>query len=107
MIQNENGDQSMGVSIIESIFKYTMLRKRQLEAPLLRERELFLLHMLEQGTSRRAVRALATMLLHIVRLLDFNALRAIDLLEIEQASLRWMSDPGFYNGREPGNTSRG
>jgi integrase/recombinase XerD len=102
----KNGDQSMSDSIVESIFEHNMLRKRQLEAPLLRERELFLTHMLEQGTSKRAVRSLATMLLHIVRLLDCSALRKIDLPEIDRASLLWTSDPGFYRGREPGETSR-
>ena len=42
----------MSSSVIESIFAYNFVRKRQLEAPLLRERELFLMHLLEQGTSK-------------------------------------------------------
>jgi integrase/recombinase XerD len=65
------------------------------------------MHALEQGTSRRAVRALATMLLHIVRLLDINVLRVVDLAEVERASLRWNADAGFYRGRKPGHTSCG
>jgi integrase/recombinase XerD len=89
----------MSASIIEGIFEYKLLRERQREAPLPREREQYLSHILERGTSRRAVRALATMLLHIVRLLDFNVLRMIDSEEIERASLRRETDPGFYRGR--------
>jgi integrase/recombinase XerD len=105
MIQIKSGGLSMSVSVFERIFEHNVLRKRHREAPLLQEREQYLLHMLERGTSGRAVRSLATMLLHIVRLLDIKALRMIDLAEIEQASSRWKTDPGFYRGRRPGSTS--
>jgi integrase/recombinase XerD len=97
----------MSPSIIEVIFDYDLLRKRQLEAPLLREREQYFLYLLERGTSKHAVRALATMLLHIIRLMDINLLRRVDLAEIERASLQWKADPGFYKCRKPGSTSCG
>jgi hypothetical protein len=93
MILTEIGDRSMSASVIESIFAYTLLRKRQFEVAF-RERELLLTHLLEQGTSKRAVRSLATMLLHIVRLLDLKVRRKINLSEIEPANLQWKSDPG-------------
>jgi hypothetical protein len=62
--------------------------------------------MLSQGTPRRAVRSLATSLLHIIRLMDLNCIRIVDLSEIERAGLRWKTEPGFYKNRRSGETSR-
>jgi len=42
---------------------------RHEKAPLLREREAFLKHLLEQGTSLPAVRSVAWQLLNVIRLL--------------------------------------
>lgn len=61
--------------------------------------------MLDQGTDRYAVRALATMLLHIVRLMDLDCLRQVDIPEIERASLLWKSEARSYKGRQSGKTS--
>lgn len=74
-------------------------------APLLREREQFLLHLLRQGTSRIAVQNVALYLLLAVRFLKLKTLRDIDRQEIEGAILEiWghrLSDcsrfPGYYS----------
>jgi integrase/recombinase XerD len=47
------------------------------------------------GFTKARVRSIAAMLLHIVRLLELNTLRPVDPLEIEQASLRWLTLSGF------------
>lgn len=64
---------------------------RQEEAPLLREREAFLEHLLEQGSSVAAVRGIAWQLLNIIRLLKLTRLRDIWIGEIEEAAQRWAS----------------
>jgi hypothetical protein len=96
----------MSPSVIEKIFVYPSLQKRQLEYPLLKEREQFLLYSFEHGTSIHGVRSLATMLLHIVQIMELDSLHTISLPEIEKASLKWLSVPGFYKNRRPGETSR-
>ena len=66
------------------------VRLRQLEAPLLREREQYLSHLLDRGTSKRFVRVVAGRLLHINRLLGLTTLRPIDASELERATQRWI-----------------
>jgi site-specific recombinase XerD len=62
---------------------------RQEEAPLLREREAFLEHLLQQGTSLAAVRGIAWQLLNVIRLLELTRLREVKIDEIEAAAERW------------------
>jgi hypothetical protein len=62
---------------------------RQEQAPLLRERELFLEHLLRQGTSLAAARSVSWQLVNVIRLLRLTALRDVWIDEIERAAHRW------------------
>jgi hypothetical protein len=62
---------------------------RQEKAPLLREREAFLEHLLHQGTSLAAVRGVSWQLLNVIRLLKLTRLRDVWIDEIEEAFRRW------------------
>ena len=62
---------------------------RQEEAPLLREREAFLEHLLQQGTSLAAARGVSWQLLNVIRLLRLTQLRGVRIDEIEEAAKRW------------------
>jgi integrase/recombinase XerD len=66
------------------------VRIRQREAPLLEERERYLSHLLDRGTSKRFVRVVASRLLHINRLLGLTALRPVDRSEVQCATQRWI-----------------
>jgi integrase/recombinase XerD len=78
--------------MIEHIFAFESSRIRQREAPLFKEREQYLSYMLDQGVSKARLRSVASMLLHVVRLLDLETLRLVDLAEIQVAGHRWESD---------------
>ncbi len=67
-------------------------RLRQRQAPLLNEREQYLGHMLNVGMKAKRVRATASVLLHVVRLMNLDSLRAIETAEIIEASERWTTD---------------
>jgi integrase/recombinase XerD len=99
------GGSQVDSSQLENVYLYRSPRKNHREAPLLSERESFLVQMLTQGTSRRAVRSMATMLLHIIRLMNYETLRQVDLLEIQQSSISWLSDSGSYRVRRTGPTT--
>jgi len=62
---------------------------RHEEAPLLREREIFIKHLLEQGTSLAAVRSVAWQLLNVIRLLKLTQLRDVRIGEVEHAAQCW------------------
>lgn len=62
---------------------------RQEEAPLLREREAFLEHLLQQGTSLAAARGVSWQLLNVIRLLKLTQLRGVRIGEIEEAAKKW------------------
>ena len=62
---------------------------RQEKAPLLREREAFLEHLLQQGTSLAAARGVSWQLLNVIRLLKLTQLRGVRIDEIEEAAKRW------------------
>lgn len=62
---------------------------RQEEAPLLKEREVFLEHLLQQGTSLAAARNVSWQLLNVIRLLRLTRLRDVRIDEIENAAQRW------------------
>jgi integrase/recombinase XerD len=67
------------------------IRSRLREAPLRREREQYLLHLLKQGTSKLHVRVVASRLLHINRLLGLNTLCNVHTAELEVATRGWVS----------------
>ena len=75
--------------MIESILKKPSAVSRHKQAPLLKEREQFLTHCQQQGTSRKALRNMATELIPVIRLLRMEELREVDLEEIKQAANKW------------------
>ena len=75
--------------MIEAILKEQPALARHRAAPLLREREQFLSHLLLQGTSRLCVRSIAAYLIHIVRLLELTSLRNVELDGVKNAGECW------------------
>src|SRR3954452_6191658 len=66
------------------------VRARQNAAPLKKEREQYLTHLLNQGTNPQFVRAVAARLIHINRLLDLSELRAVSDVEVRDATQKWL-----------------
>ena len=62
---------------------------RHEKAPLLREREAFLEHLLQQGTSVAAARVVAWQLLNVIRLLKLTRLRVCGSTKSKQAAKKW------------------
>jgi integrase/recombinase XerD len=62
---------------------------RQEKAPLLQEREAFLEHLLQQGTSLAAARGVSWQLLNVIRFLKLSRLRDVWIDEIEEAAQQW------------------
>jgi len=58
-------------------------------APLIQEREAFLEHLLQQGTSLAAARGVSWQLLNVIRLLQLTELRDVWIDEIKEAAQRW------------------
>lgn len=75
--------------MIESVTHYPSIHSRHRSAPLLRERDQYLAHLLQTGLNATRVRATATFLIRIVHLLELSSLRPVELSEIEEASIRW------------------
>lgn len=67
----------------------TFYADRQEAAPLLKEREAFLEHLLQQGTSLAAAHGVAWQLLNVIRLLRLTQLRDVSINEIKHAARRW------------------
>jgi site-specific recombinase XerD len=78
--------------MIESLFVFESTRSRQRSAPLLKEREQYLSYMIDQGVSKQRVRTIASMLLHIIRLMELSSPRSVDMIEIQRASQLWLTD---------------
>jgi len=77
-------------------------RSRFQTAPLLKEREQFLSHLLQQGTSRPQVRSVARYLIQIIRLMDLTSLRDVELEEIKNAGECWANYRGPERRRKAG-----
>jgi integrase/recombinase XerD len=85
--------------MIDSVFLVECERKKHREAPLLRERERYLTYLFEIGTRRERIRNVATMLLHVVRLLELETPRPVGMDEIMQGCQRWVDDLIAYRHR--------
>jgi hypothetical protein len=72
--------------MLGTLLKCPFVLNRHREAPLLKEREVFLLHLQLQGTSRAALRNLSGELIHVVRLLRLQKLRDVRPEEIRKAA---------------------
>lgn len=75
--------------MLEEFLEHPFFLNRHRQAPLLKERESFLSHLQQQGTSRKALRNLSGELLHVVRLLKLNEMRDVSLAEIRRAAQCW------------------
>lgn len=75
------------------------VRVRQDAAPLRNEREQYLTHLLNQGTSPQYVRAIAGRLVHINRLLDMTELRAVNTVEVREATQKWLCHVAEHQSR--------
>src|ERR1700738_2067681 len=91
--------------MIEGILEEPLALTRHRTAPLLREREQFLSHLLRQGTSRRRVRSIAAYLIQIVRLMELTSLRDVGSDEIGKAAECWASYRGPDRRRKAGKTA--
>ena len=66
------------------------VRVRQDAAPLRKEREQYLTHLLNQGTNPHFVRAIAARLVHINRLLDLSEPHAVSSVQVRDATQKWL-----------------
>jgi len=82
--------------VIETISPWRSVRLRHEAAPLLKEREQYLTHLLQRGFGRAVVRCTAAYLVHIVRVMNMTSLRSVGQEEIETLGLRFVfSCPRF------------
>jgi len=63
--------------MIERLFSFPSVLRRHLDAPLLEERNQYLTFLLNQGVSTQRLRTVATMLLHIMRLMELDCMRGV------------------------------
>ena len=91
--------------MIDSIFIFESTRARQRNAPMLAEREQYLSYMLREGVSKQRVRSIAAMLLSVVRLLNMHHPRVVDIVDLQRAGQRWLTDTGSHKTRRAGTTS--
>ncbi|HEY2471401.1 MAG TPA: hypothetical protein VGI45_26655 [Terracidiphilus sp.] len=91
--------------MIESLFAHASSRSRYLAAPLLKEREEYLLHLLNQGRSHKHVTLVAKMLLNSLQMLNLVDARPVNRLEVANASTRWLLDDEANKRRKRGTYS--
>jgi integrase/recombinase XerD len=91
--------------MMDSILEQSWARSRHQLAPLLKEREQYLSHLLRQGTSRLRVRSVAAYLIHIVRLMELTTLRSVEVEEIKKAGESWANYRGPHRRRRAGKTA--
>jgi integrase/recombinase XerD len=91
--------------MIDSLFVRETVRLKQREAPLLKERERYLTALLKQGVCKARVRSIACILLHVIRLMGLDQLRAVSREEIHDAGRRWLTDVEGHTTRQKGKTS--
>jgi integrase/recombinase XerD len=78
--------------LIERLFSRNPALKNHLNAPLLPEREQYLMCLLHQGSSEKRVRQISATLLHVIRLMNLSSLRLVDSVEIAEAGELWSAD---------------
>src|SRR4051812_12872011 len=75
------------------------VRVRQDAAPLRKDREQYLTHLLNQGTNPHFVRAVAARLVHINRLLDLSEPHAVSSVEVPNATQKWLRHIADHQSR--------
>lgn len=88
--------------MIENLFVRRPTIARQLEAPLFRERDQYIASLLVYGANRMHIKATASRLLHIVRMLALSEPRMVSKLEIEQVAGEWSKDEKYHTYRPAG-----
>jgi integrase/recombinase XerD len=88
--------------MIEDLFTFSSVVRRQLDAPLLQEREQYLTSLLSQGVSTARLRVIASMLLHVIRLMEFECLRVVSLTDIERGTELWLKDVSSHKTHKVG-----
>jgi hypothetical protein len=78
--------------MIESIFQLKWVVSRHQQAPLFKEREQFLAHCQQQGTSHKALNNMAPELIAVIRFLRMEELREVSLEEIKLAAEAWAAE---------------
>jgi integrase/recombinase XerD len=76
--------------MLETLRQVPFFLNRHREALLLKEREMFLRHLQQQGTSRASLQILSNELVHIIRLLSLDTTRVASLDEIRRAADRFL-----------------
>jgi hypothetical protein len=92
--------------MIENIFTVESARLRHREAPMLEERERYLSHLFNQGTSVHRVQIIASMLLHVIRLMELSSSQIVTRADIERGSQRFLVDPESHIRATAGRSSR-
>ena len=87
--------------MIEIIFAWKQVRERHKAAPLLRERERYLLSLHEQGFSRERLSTTANLLLQIIRIMGLTELRPVGEEEIRTGAEHWAQDAEGHLTRVP------
>ena len=80
-------------TMIESIFTRQSIRSRHLDAPCLKERELYLKYLQASGVNWKRLQKIATNLFHIIRVMQLTQMRTVDEAEIREAAFKWASEP--------------
>ncbi len=91
--------------MLNSIFVWQPALVRHQQAPMLKEREQYLSHLVKQGASHERARSVASALLRVVRLMEMSSLRDVSLEEIQQAGERWAIDTVDHHTRSAGKKS--
>jgi integrase/recombinase XerD len=88
--------------MIESFFVRRPAIARHLEAPLFRERDQYLESLLVCGANRRHIKATASRLLHVIRLMELSEPRMVSKPEIERVAREWSKDEKYHTSRSAG-----
>jgi integrase/recombinase XerD len=88
--------------MIDFVYLTESVREKHRNAPLFVERQKYLTYLSEIGTDRKRVRHVATMLLHVVRLLRLDSPRPVEIDEVLAGNRRWMEDTGAGRHRKSG-----
>jgi len=92
--------------MIESIIlEEPKARSRYRSAPLLREREQFLSHLLRRGMSLPRVRSVSGYMIQIIRFMGLTTFRTVELDEITRAGESWAAYRGPDRRRRSGKSS--
>ncbi len=83
--------------MLDGIFTFESTRQRHYDAPLLAERDALLRAMLKQGTSVQRLRSVSSMLLHVVRIMNLQGVRRMDVEEIHAAAKQWATQTEHKN----------